>query len=484
MSIAQLQEVSEAIDVFLTKARRKPRTLANFRRLMRSGERKLIPRVREWMAWSRMKMKAGLSGMKGRTATARTKSITDWDEIMEKGVVFLKPTILELVAEGGKAVVERRVIKQERFDPIGIAAVEWATEHAAELVKEITEETMEGISTYIATGIDAGKSVPAIARELRPLVGLREDQITAVANYHEKLILERPEYTAVRQRKMAEVYARRLHRNRAALIARTETREALWEGVFEGYGQMGIKNVEGVSGPGACDWCIDNIDGKVYTIAEARALDAHPACECSWVMGPRRPETADVYAKEISDQAIRFEPHITESMKEIASRTGTSLAKLDFRLKTKASIGRKLSSMVRENPLLSFRQAAKGIKDAVRYTVLAPTKKFSVAVAKMNRQLAAKGLRLKKVSNYYGSKGAYQGINAKYYDPKSKMTFEVQFHTKQSLAIADKNHLLYEKARISTNAKKVTELNDQMIRNWDKFEMPKGAPGLFSGPID
>jgi len=48
---------------------------------------------------------------------------------------------------------------------------------------------------------------------------------------------------------------------------------------------MGIKSVEGVSGPGACDWCIDNIDGKVYTIREARgvAAEAHPSCQCAWV---------------------------------------------------------------------------------------------------------------------------------------------------------------------------------------------------------
>jgi len=120
--------------------------------------------------------------------------------------------------------------------------------------------------------------------ELRPLVGLTSKDIMAVANYHEMLILERPEYTAARQREMAEVHARRLHRRRALLIAKTETKNALWEGVFEGYTQMGIERVEGASDPEACDWCKDNIDGKVYPIAEAQALDSHPGCECAWVM--------------------------------------------------------------------------------------------------------------------------------------------------------------------------------------------------------
>jgi len=284
MNVAHLIDLNKTIDVCLEKLRRKPRTLRNFHRLMRLGERKLLPRVKEWMAESIAEMQAGLPKMKGRTLAHKTKSIADWKHIREQGVIILKPVILELLGEGGKAVVERSIIKQERFDLIGVEAVKWASTYCARLVTEITDKTMKGIRAYIAKGINAGKSGPAIARELRPLVGLTEKQIFAVANYHEKLIVERPEYTVAQQSKMADVYARRLHRDRAALIARTETREALWEGVFEGYEQMGITHVEGVSDPDACDWCLDNINGQVMTVEEARALDTHPGCECAFVM--------------------------------------------------------------------------------------------------------------------------------------------------------------------------------------------------------
>jgi len=57
------------------------------------------------------------------------KSIADWDRIKVQGMIILKPTMLELLTEGGKAVVERRIMKQERFDPIGLEAVSWATDH-------------------------------------------------------------------------------------------------------------------------------------------------------------------------------------------------------------------------------------------------------------------------------------------------------------------------------------------------------------------
>lgn len=280
----ELIRVTKAIDVCLVKIGRKPRALRNYSRLIRQGERKLLPLIREWMDDSIKAMQAGLSNMKGKTAAQKTKSITDWDAINANGIVILKPTILELLGEGGKTVVERKIIKQERFDVIGLEAVKWATEHTATLVTEITDETMKAIRAYIAKGVDAGKSVQTIARELRPLVGLTEKQIIATANFHEMLILDRPEWTAARQRSSTEAYARRLHRKRATMIARTESASALSEGQRQGYNQMGVKQLERVEDPATeDDDCADN-NGRIYTIAEAQGvLPAHPNCEGTWV---------------------------------------------------------------------------------------------------------------------------------------------------------------------------------------------------------
>jgi len=120
--------------------------------------------------------------------------------------------------------------------------------------------------------------------ELRPLVGLTSKDIIAVANYHEMLILERPEYTVATQQEMAEVYARRLHRARATNIARTETAFSLTEGQRQGYAQMGATKLERVEDPECCDICAE-YQGKIYTIAEAEGvLPEHPQCEGSWVV--------------------------------------------------------------------------------------------------------------------------------------------------------------------------------------------------------
>jgi hypothetical protein len=49
------------------------------------------------------------------------------------------------------------------------------------------------------------------------------------------------------------------------------------------------------------------------------------------------------------------------------------------------------------------------------------------------------------------------------------------------MSIAEKNHLLYEKARISKSPEEITKLNNQMIKNWTDFRLPEGAGDLFRG---
>lgn len=272
-----------AIGIILAKASKVKRALGRHRRLIREFERKIQPIINEWLNWTAGEIRAGLSRMRGRTPAAKVKSLADWDEIRIRGEELLKPALFEVLAAGGNSVMHQRIRKQERFDPIGIEAITWTTEHSAELVVEITNETMLAIREYIKVGVNAGKSIQKIAMELRPLVGLTERQIMAVANYHEMLILERPDYTVATLRDMTNTYARRLHRRRATTIARTETAFALTEGQRQGYGQMGIKKLERVEDPDCCDICAD-AQGKIYTIDEAQGvLPEHPNCEGTWV---------------------------------------------------------------------------------------------------------------------------------------------------------------------------------------------------------
>ncbi len=279
--------LSAAENIILAKASRRRTTINRYAFLHRKAERKMLPVVNEWMDWANKKIQAGLSGMHGRTAAAKVNSITDWDAIRARGDELLKPALFEALEAGGNSVMGQRITKQDRFDPIGAEAIKWSTEHTAALVVELTDKTMQAIQEYITLGIKEGKSLQKIAMELRPLVGLTEKNIFAVANFEERLILDRPEWTAARQRASTDSYARRLHRRRATTIARTETAFALTEGQRQGYGQMGVTKLERVEDPATeDDDCADG-NGKIYTLAEAQGvLPAHPNCEGTWVAAP------------------------------------------------------------------------------------------------------------------------------------------------------------------------------------------------------
>ena len=280
----EIQQI--AIDIIFSKARKARLAYRRHQLQLRDQERKLQRPVKEFMDYMTRKLKAGIPGMKGKTAAQRAKSIVNWDEIRAEGQKILQPAELEVLLAGIDSVTKQRIRKQARVDPIGIEAIIWSEAHTAELVVEITTATMEAIKDIITAGIEAGKSMPAIATELRPIIGLHSQYAEAVNTFATELYT-RPKYstlTNAQRNSKIETYAGRLHRRRTMTLARTESAFGLTEGQREGYNQMGIKNLERVEDPECCEICAE-YNGKIYTIAEAEGvLPEHPNCEGTWVI--------------------------------------------------------------------------------------------------------------------------------------------------------------------------------------------------------
>lgn len=277
-------DIIKAIDNFLEKIGRKARSLSNFHKLVRENEKKMTLVAREYLNFMISEVLKALPKLKRGKPEKMVERLVDWDSIKDEGVKIFKPELMEALTIGGKAVVERRILKQERFDPIGIAAVKWVNSHGTELVTGITDKTMVAMREFFQAGIDKGWSVPRMARAIRPYVGLTGKQLTELANYEEWLIVNRPEYSSTKIKSMAKVRARRLHNDRAMLIGRTESSSALSEGTRQGYGQMGIKKLERVEDARCCEICAE-YNGAIYTIEQAEGvLPAHPGCEGVWVM--------------------------------------------------------------------------------------------------------------------------------------------------------------------------------------------------------
>ncbi|MBA7548378.1 hypothetical protein ES705_40832 [subsurface metagenome] len=209
-----------------------------------------------------------------------TTKLTDWEWIEDNGNRILKPALLTVLGNGGDEAFIIGGI-EARFDILNPRSVAWAQKHCAKLVREVTKETRSGIKEIIRRGIKEGKAMPAIAKKIRPLVGLTERQMMAVANREEWLIMNRPELSAREVSRRTDVYARRMHRRRADMIARTESAFAVDEGTLQGYEQEEVKEVDILLGPNACDDCVELAGKNPYKIAEAHGvLPAHPQCEC------------------------------------------------------------------------------------------------------------------------------------------------------------------------------------------------------------
>jgi len=204
----------------------------------------------------------------------------DWTSIKEEGVkIFSKPMLEGVVA--GQDLTQRQFKKYDRTDPIGVSAVNYAAEHSAELIVEITDETRAAVNDLMKAGVAQGLTVPQLAAQVRPLVGLTDRMTGWVDNYGKRLLEEglSPAQTA----KRLDKYINKLLRYRSEMIARTETAFALTEGQIQGYAAGGAKYLERVEDPDCCEICFKN-NHRSYTIKSASGvLPAHPNCEGTWV---------------------------------------------------------------------------------------------------------------------------------------------------------------------------------------------------------
>ncbi len=209
--------------------------------------------------------------------------LTDWEIVEKEGIVKIKPVILEIVKKAGENTTKLFDIKAS-FDIVNIRSVELAEQITARLVTEVTLKTQEGIATAIRIGAEKGQSIPAIAKNIKPLVGLTQAQVVSVANFEEAYIIKFPGANRDRIDRAVNRYERKKHRERSEMIARTESSRTNAEGSLDVYQSEGV-TVEWIAVAGNDfdpEFCQDN-DGKVFSIQEARGLiPVHPNCECIW----------------------------------------------------------------------------------------------------------------------------------------------------------------------------------------------------------
>lgn len=185
-------------------------------------------------------------------------------------------------------------------------------------------------------------------------------------------------------------------------------------------------------------------------------------------------EVAKARAEKLFIKAQLAEPAVTKTLKSLQTKT-RKLAGFGQRLKSQTSLTRKIISNAKEEDVKLNTKTS--INDVLRYTFESDINHFVADFKEVRNALEKKGYIFTKVKNTLKDESAvYRGVNTQVKTPDG-YTFEIQFHTPQSLEIKEKNHVLYEQARIldlSTldGKNQSDELERQMIVNSQTISAP------------
>nr|BAL54537.1 hypothetical conserved protein [uncultured prokaryote] len=180
------------------------------------------------------------------------------------------------------ALVGARTVQLETQLALSIAsrhAIDWAEEHAAELVTRIDETTRDAIRTLVVDAMDMGRAAQSLRDSIAEIVPLLPRQVIALARFADEVA----DPQAVR------AYAVRLRYARALMIARTEAGFAVNRGRLEAYrSATRVRRVRWYTADDeiVCPVC-EPLDGLAVEVGETFADSgvssppAHPNCRCT-----------------------------------------------------------------------------------------------------------------------------------------------------------------------------------------------------------
>lgn len=259
----------------------------------------------------------------------------------------------------------------------------------------------------------------------------------------------------------------------AERLMRTESARVQTAIQKQSYLKYGIEEYEFIAEPTACPICAA-LNGKVFKVKDMAAginsCPMHANCRCSTVPYVDRKDFDPGYiAENLLEAAKKAEPFITKDLTKISNLLGTKLAGMDFRLKTKDSLARKISN-----------EPNSKMRDVVRFTSISKPKNMVEDVRAFIDELGKRGYTVSAVKNYWNNpSNPYNGINANFITPEN-YEFELQFHTKESFDLKNgRLHDLYEKYRVvDPLSKEALNLKKEMDQLSKKLAVPKDIDKL------
>ena len=175
-------------------------------------------------------------------------------------------------------------------------------------------------------------------------------------------------------------------------------------------------------------------------------------------------------ADELLAAARKDEPAVTKLLTDLADTYGGEMVGLDYRLKGRDSLIRKIANDAADMDI-SLEKSAGMVTDALRYTMVFDQDNFVEAVQTVQASLAEKGFGMydHKFRNYLNASD-YRGYNCVFTDGSGN--FELQFHTPDTIRTKETSHTFYEKIRVMKDGAEKDDLLRSMRSLWAEVTPP------------
>ena len=180
--------------------------------------------------------------------------------------------------------------------------------------------------------------------------------------------------------------------------------------------------------------------------------------------------------------AFNEEPSITNMLNSLANANNGKLDGLNFRIKTKESVTRKIITQLEATNDYSnkaIKNEVNNIKDYLRYTIVLDDNTYSKNVISILSELKCKNYKLIGYKNRFKDL-FYKDIICHFISnaENNNFKFEIQFHTKDSLRAKNITHYLYEIIREDKKIsieKIIYQIRNAMLEEYNSISEPNNT---------
>lgn len=188
-------------------------------------------------------------------------------------------------------------------------------------------------------------------------------------------------------------------------------------------------------------------------------------------------------ANRLFNRSSAAEPQITRDVISSVVRSGGKMFGLENRLKQPESLAAKIGQESTEKNI-SFEEAAKTIKDSIRYTSISNDRDFVKDYEQIKSELGKLGYTEVRCRNYFElykeGKVQHKSVQSVFEDPNGVL-FELQFQTPSSQAAKELKIPLYEERRASGISEiRKAQLELQMHDLAERVKDPKDVFSIYS----